>query len=79
MHALPPVSQYLITRHELTVFGAFVGINPFPQTVRLLESGVIRPSALITHRMPVANVVDAVNAMREGETMKVIVEHPKEV
>jgi threonine dehydrogenase-like Zn-dependent dehydrogenase len=78
MHALPAVSQYLITRHELTVYGVFVGINPFPQTVRLLESGVIRPSALITHRMPVSNVVDAVAAMRAGQTMKVIVEHPKE-
>ena len=78
MHALPPVSQYLITRHELTVYGAFVGINPFPQTVRLLESGVIRPSALITHRLPVARVEKALTAMRAGETMKVIVEHPRE-
>ncbi len=78
MHALPAVSQYLITRHELTVYGAFVGINPFPQTVRLLESGVIRPSALITHRMPVSSVADALAAMRAGETMKVIVEHPME-
>ena len=78
MHALPPVSQYLITRHELTVYGVFVGINPFPQTVRLLESGVIRPSVLITHRMPVASVTDALTAMRAGETMKVIVEHQKE-
>lgn len=78
MHAMPAVSQYMITRHELTLYGAFVGINPFPQTVRLLESGVIRPSALITHRMPVSNVADAVAAMRAGETMKVIMEHPKE-
>jgi threonine dehydrogenase-like Zn-dependent dehydrogenase len=78
MHALPAVSQYLITRHELTVYGAFVGIYPFAQTVRLLESGIIRPSSLITHRMPVARVVDAFAAMRAGETMKVIVEHPKE-
>ncbi len=78
MHARPAVSQYMITRHELTLYGAFVGINPFPQTVRLLESGVIRPSILITHRMPVADVTAALAAMRAGETMKVIVEHPRE-
>lgn len=78
MHAMPAVSQYMITRHELTLYGAFVGANPFPQTVRLLESGVIRPSALITHRMPVSNVEGALEAMRAGKTMKVIVEHPKE-
>jgi threonine dehydrogenase-like Zn-dependent dehydrogenase len=68
----------MITRHELTLYGAFVGINPFPQTVRLLESSVIRPSVLITHRMPVSNVTDALAAMRAGETMKVIVQHPEE-
>jgi threonine dehydrogenase-like Zn-dependent dehydrogenase len=78
MHAMPAVSQYMITRHELTLYGAFVGINPFPQTVRLLESGIIRPSRLITHRMPVADVAAALAAMRAGETMKVIVEHPRE-
>ena len=75
-HALPPVSQYIITRHELTVYGAFVGLHPFPQTVKLLESGVIRPSTLISHRLPVSEVVQAFAAMRAGETMKVIVEHP---
>ncbi len=76
MHALPAVSQYLITRHELTVFGAFVGVNPFPQTVALLESGVVHPSTLITHRLPVSEAPQAFAAMREGKTMKVIVEHP---
>lgn len=76
MHALPAVSQYLITRHELSVYGTFVGINPFPQTVRLLESGIIRPSTLITHHLPVSQAPEAFAAMREGKTMKVIVEHP---
>jgi threonine dehydrogenase-like Zn-dependent dehydrogenase len=74
-HALPPVSQYLITRYELTVQGAFGGANQFPGVVRMLESGVIHPSSLITHRIAAANAPGAFDAMRAGETMKVIVTH----
>ncbi len=74
-HALPAVSQYLIARYELAVHGAFGGANHFPGVVRLLESGVIHPSSLITHRVGAANVAAAFNAMRAGETMKVIVTH----
>lgn len=73
--ALPPVSQYLITRHTLTVFGAFVGNNTFPLVVQMLESGKVRPSELITHRMPALDLAAGLDAMRAGETMKVIVEH----
>jgi threonine dehydrogenase-like Zn-dependent dehydrogenase len=72
--AVPPVSQYTITRHELNVYGAFVGNHTFPLTVQMLESGVVKPSALITHRVPATEVAQAFEAMRAGETMKVIVE-----
>ena len=77
-HALPPVSQYLISRYELTVQGAFGGANHFPGVVQMLESGVIHPSTLITHRVAAANAHEAFNAMRAGETMKVIVSHDEQ-
>jgi threonine dehydrogenase-like Zn-dependent dehydrogenase len=77
-HALPPVSQYLITRYELTVQGAFGGANQFPGVVQMLESAVIHPSSLITHRVAAANAPEAFNAMRAGETMKVIVTHDEQ-
>jgi threonine dehydrogenase-like Zn-dependent dehydrogenase len=74
-HALPPVSQYLITRYELSVFGAFGAANQFPGVVQMLESGVVKPSPLITHRIPASDAAKAFDAMRAGETMKVIVTH----
>ena len=76
--ALAPVSQYLITRYELTVQGAFGGANQFPGVVQMLESGVIHPSSLITHRVAAANAPAAFDAMRAGETMKVIVMHDEQ-
>ena len=77
-HALPPVSQYLITRYELTVQGAFGGANQFPGVVQMLESGVIHPSSLITHRVAAANAPAAFDAMRAGQTMKVIATHDEQ-
>ncbi|MGA3090870.1 MAG: alcohol dehydrogenase catalytic domain-containing protein [Terriglobales bacterium] len=77
-HALPPVSQYLITRYELNVQGAFGGANQFPGVVQMLESGVIHPSSLITHRVAAANATAAFDAMRAGATMKVVVTHDEQ-
>jgi threonine dehydrogenase-like Zn-dependent dehydrogenase len=73
-HDHPPVNQYTITRHDLTVHGVFVGLKPFEQTIQLLESGRIQPSALITHRVPLTELAAGVELMRSGQGMKVIVE-----
>lgn len=74
-NALPPVSQYLITRYELTVYGAFGAANQFPGVVQMLESGVVKPSPLITHHIPATEASKAFDAMRAGETMKVVIVH----
>lgn len=73
-HDAPAVSQYLITRNDLTVVGSFVGLNPFAQTLQLLESGVVRPGVLITHRLPLTALPEGVELMRSGKAMKVAVE-----
>jgi threonine dehydrogenase-like Zn-dependent dehydrogenase len=67
------VSQYHITRYDLSVFGAFVGLNPFVQTISLLESGIIQPRKLITHRLPLTDLMHGVELMRGGQAMKVLV------
>ena len=74
-HDNPPVSQYTITRYDLTLHGTFVGLKPFVQTIKLLESGRIKPSDLITHRVPLTELAKGVELMRSGQAMKVIVEN----
>lgn len=74
-HDNPAVNQYTITRYDLTVHGAFVGLKPFEQTIKLLQSGRIHPSALITHRVPLTELMRGVELMRSGQAMKVIVEN----
>jgi threonine dehydrogenase-like Zn-dependent dehydrogenase len=74
-HDNPPLNQYTITRYDLTIHGAFVGLKPFAQTIRLLESGRLQPSNLITHRVPLSELSRGVALMRSGQGMKVIVEN----
>ena len=71
--ARPTVSQYDITRNELTVYGTFIGINTFPVAIKMLESGALKPSVLISHRLPLARITEGIDLLRRGEAIKVVV------
>ena len=71
--ARPTVSQYDVTRNELTIYGTFIGINTFPVAIKMLESGVLRPSVLISHRLPLARLAEGIELLRRGEAIKVVV------
>ncbi len=73
-HDNPPVNQYTITRYDLTLHGAFVGLHPFAQTIQLLESRRVQPSILVTHRLPLAELARGVELMRTQQAMKVLIE-----
>jgi threonine dehydrogenase-like Zn-dependent dehydrogenase len=72
-HATPAISQNLVTRKELTVFGSYVGYYVFPRSVAVLESAAIKPSQLITHDLSVEKLPEGIGAARRGEAMKVMV------
>ncbi|MCB0071071.1 MAG: alcohol dehydrogenase catalytic domain-containing protein [Caldilineaceae bacterium] len=70
----PSVSQYSITRYDLTLHGTFVGLLPFAQTIKLLESRRVQPSILVTHRLPLRDLAHGVELMRSQQAMKVLIE-----
>jgi threonine dehydrogenase-like Zn-dependent dehydrogenase len=72
-HATPQVSQNLVTRKELTVFGSYVGYNTFPRATAVLESGSISPGQFTTHEVTVPELPAALAAARRGEAMKILV------
>lgn len=74
-HDNQSINQYAITRNDLTLHGAFVGLKPFTQTIKLLESHRLQPSALITHRLPLSELLVGVELMRSGQAMKVVIEN----
>jgi len=71
--ARPTVSQYDVTRNELTIYGTFIGINTFPVAIKMLESGALKPSVLISHRLPLARLAEGIELLRRGEAIKVVV------
>lgn len=73
-HDSPAVSQYALTRYDLTVHGAFVGLHPFAQTIQLLESGRVQPSVLVTHHLPLQELERGVSMMRAQQAMKVLID-----
>ncbi len=70
----PALSQYAITRNDLTLHGTFVGLNPFEQTIKLLESRRVQPSVLVTHNLPLSDLTQGVELMRSRQAMKVLIE-----
>jgi threonine dehydrogenase-like Zn-dependent dehydrogenase len=73
-HAMPEISQNLVTRKELTVFGSFVGYNVFPRAIAVLESRAIKPSQFTTHEVSVSDLPKGIDAAKRGEAMKVMVQ-----
>jgi L-iditol 2-dehydrogenase len=70
-----PLDTRRVHYEELTLVGAF---HHTPETIRraveLLESGAVNPEGLLTHRMGLADVRDALDLMSRGEALKVLIQ-----
>jgi L-iditol 2-dehydrogenase len=59
---------------ELTLLGAFHHTpDTFRRAVEALESGMLAPDALVTHRMRLEEVGQALDLMAKGEALKVLI------
>ena len=70
--AIGPIRQNDITRNEIAVLGTYVGINRFPAVIKALESGVLKPSVMTTHQLPLERIFDGLEALKGGQAIKVI-------
>lgn len=59
-----------IQGQELRILGSFIGIQVFPQAVRLLESGAIKLDDLITHRLSLAELPGGIAELAAGRGAK---------
>lgn len=73
-NATGSITQYDITRNQLQVLGAYVGQDVFPVAVRLLEQGTLDLEPLVTHRIKLDQLPEAVEDLRAGRAVKVQVE-----
>jgi L-iditol 2-dehydrogenase len=70
-----PLDTRRVHYEELTLVGAF---HHTPETIRravdLLDSGAVNPEGLLTHRMGLADVREALGLMSRGEALKVLIQ-----
>ena len=67
------INQSQITLKELTVIGSYIARYTFPDTVKLLESGLLDLDYLITHRIGISDFKTGIEAMRKGQAMEVVI------
>lgn len=72
--SITPVQQFDITHREVEIVGAMVGTGTFPIAIRLIERGIVDLSPLLTHRIRLHELPQALDELRSGEALKVQVE-----
>ncbi|MFA4028297.1 MAG: hypothetical protein GDYSWBUE_000177 [Candidatus Fervidibacterota bacterium] len=73
MDAQVTISPFEIYRRELTIAGSFSLGYEFDAAIRLLNSGQIHYDPLITHRMPLDGLREALEYKRRGIGLKTII------
>ena len=68
------VKPYDISRHELTIMGSYIAPFCFPQAIKLLSRGLVRPETLITHRLGLGQIQEGLELLRKGEAAKVVID-----
>lgn len=77
--ATVPVDVDLVVLKDLALRGINGSPSLWPETVRLVEDGVVRTEPLVTHRLSLAEMARAIDLVRarSADTLKVMV-HPQE-
>jgi (R,R)-butanediol dehydrogenase/meso-butanediol dehydrogenase/diacetyl reductase len=55
---------------ELRILGSFIGIHLFPKAAHMLESGAVKLSGLITHRLSLAELPEGIAELAAGRGAK---------
>ncbi len=59
-----------IQGRELRILGSFIGIQVFPQAVRMLESGTVKLGGLVTHRLSLEELPAGIAELASGKGAK---------
>ena len=71
------VKQSDITQKEITILGTWLANASFAQAVKLLESGILPLEKLITHRCTLETLEPAIELLRKGRAVKILVDCQK--
>lgn len=72
-HKNQEISQYYITRNEITIMGTYIQNFNFPKVISILEANLLNLKELITHKITLDQIHSGIDIMKKGEAIKVIV------
>ena len=64
---------FAVVRREVTLTGSMIYQDEFPEAIRLIAEGAVRPGPLVTHRFPLAEIGHAFAVHEEPTSIKVAV------
>ncbi|MCF7945112.1 MAG: alcohol dehydrogenase catalytic domain-containing protein [Spirochaetia bacterium] len=69
----PEIPVGVLLKKEVEIYGAFIGKHSFEKTVRIMESGKLPLEKVISHIMPLHDIHKAIQLLRNGEGLKIII------
>ncbi len=68
------VSPYDVYRREVSLIGSFTNPHTFEAALALLRTGRLQVEQLISHRLPLAELVTGLDLLASRQAMKVLIE-----
>lgn len=65
-----PVGDLL--KKEVVLYGSFIGKHSYEKVARIMESGKLPLDRIVSHRMPLSKVHEAIDMLRAGQALKVV-------
>ena len=72
-NARPPVHQVEIVEKGLTILGSYISNFTFPAAIRLVESGQLDLTPMVTAVIPLEDSVAGIARIRSGEAVKIVI------
>jgi 2-desacetyl-2-hydroxyethyl bacteriochlorophyllide A dehydrogenase len=66
-----PIEPFRIYNEEITIVGSMAVLDSYGRAIQTVASGVVDASALVTHRLPLVEIDEALRVARRGEGLKV--------
>ena len=65
------LSPFRIYNEEITILGSMAVLHSFAPALQLIADGAVQVQPLLTHQLPLESYLDALEAVRQGDGLKV--------
>lgn len=70
----PAIPVGVMLKKEVQILGAFIGRYSFERAAKVMESGQLPLDQIVSHRLPLSEVHQGIELLRQGKGLKIILE-----